>query len=124
MFRLFRSSVSRGVLGLLAVTVSASPACYAQRQFQVGVGTHVGTGAYPLPPTLTAIDALGVSVRDDVRWSGIETSPGKLEYKTSPNNMETLLNDVLKRNQRPVIVLPGGNKDQLKSLPEFKYATS
>ncbi len=110
MRKLFRSSVPRWIPGLLAVTVGLSPACYAQRQFQVGVGTHVGDGAYPLPPTLAAVDALGVSVRDDVRWSGIETSPGKLEYKSSPNNMETLLNDVLKRGQRPVIVLPSGNK--------------
>jgi hypothetical protein len=61
-----------------------------------------------LQPTLAAIDALNVSVRDDVRWSGIERSAGKLEYH-SGGNMDVLLQDVLKRNQRPIIELPGGN---------------
>ena len=110
MSNLFRPRFSRLAPAVLLACWALSPVCHAQRQFQVGVGTHVGNGVYPLPQTLAAIDALNVSIRDDVRWSGIETTPGNLVYKTDNNKMETLLGDVIKRNQRPVVVLPGGNK--------------
>jgi hypothetical protein len=109
MSRLLRLQRSRWGLGFILANF-AFATCHAEPPFQVGVGTHIGNGNYPLAPTLAAIDTLDVSARDDVRWASIETSPGKLEYNSSHANFDALIADVLKRNKRPVIVLPGGNK--------------
>jgi hypothetical protein len=95
---------------LLLTAAVLQVAWSADRVFQVGVGTHVGDKTYPLAQTLAVIGTLGLSVRDDVRWSGIETAPGRLDYNSSHADFDAQLADVLKRGQRPIIVLPSGVK--------------
>jgi polysaccharide biosynthesis protein PslG len=80
--------------------------CRAQRQLQFGVGTHIST----VEPTRTDLATLDATFRDDVQWTRIERTPGHLEYAASFSSLDQLVTDVLKRNKKPLIVLPGGNK--------------
>ncbi len=82
--------------------------CHAQRHFQAGVGTHIG--AYPLAPTQAALAALDATVRDDVRWSSLEVTPGRLEWPSTLKDLELLVADAVMRGKRPLIVLPNGNQ--------------
>src|SRR5579871_4333576 len=93
---------------LLIAGLAAQQPGFAQRQFQVGVGTHIGN--QPISATIAAVDALDISVREDIRWADIERTQNQLAYPSSQHNFDSLIADVLRRGKQPVIVLKGGNQ--------------
>src|SRR5271155_5260772 len=75
----------------------------AQRQLQVGVGTHLGK----LEPIQKAVDALDTSFRDSVFWNEVETTRGQFEYPVRYYvNLDALVTDADARKQPTMMLLP------------------
>ncbi|QCQ20833.1 cellulase family glycosylhydrolase [Desulfoglaeba alkanexedens] len=79
-----------------------------EHTFVLGVGTHLQSGKRDLEKSLDRLAAAGVmALRDDVPWSLVEQTPGKLHI---PDRWDRLVNEANARGINPLLILDYGNK--------------
>lgn len=94
------------IIAVATISSGLSPPTWAQRQLEVGVGTHLGH----LVAIQSALDSLNISFRDSIFWWDVESTEGKLEYPPLLGNMDLLVSDAVARKHPPILLLPRGNK--------------
>lgn len=87
--------------------------------FEIGVGIHLGLNLAERPLVLDLLsEGAFSSVRDEVLWSRVETSPGRFEIPDSLAQLDQLLlEDAPRLGMRPVVILDYGNRHHGAGLP-------
>jgi polysaccharide biosynthesis protein PslG len=94
---------------LLLLGAGASALAQGQERFQFGVSVHVGQNRNSLKDTTAALTNAGLTFRDEVLWSHVETRDGMQPLPTTFNDLDQLVTDAVRRHKPPIIILDYGN---------------
>jgi hypothetical protein len=95
---------------LLGVMVFLPEVCLGESAFQAGVGIHLGRPNDSLRAALAALQPTELTFRSDAYWSTIESSKGVLSWPSSLDDLDALVDAMVARQLRPILILDYGNK--------------
>jgi polysaccharide biosynthesis protein PslG len=101
--RMYTSLLLGAIVFLPATGLGESP-------FQAGVGIHLGRPNDSVTAALAAIQSTELTFRGDAYWSTIETSKGVLSWPSALDDLDVLVDAMVAKKLRPILVLGYGNQ--------------